>query len=207
MRNTTPKGAAPPPGVTGEIQGTPYLYPDYQPGAVIMTNGKRVDIPLSYDLINHEVVIKIREEAMALPHTQLKAFLVESPEGDTLRFQKAHELPGGADMDLSPAVFVQVLYKGQLTLIGLHRKQFLATSNQTSYNNGRQEPEYDEQPVQYFLIQEGLEPMRMRLRKGWLLKQFPDQKAEIKAWSNQENLSLNTKTDLTRLIEWLDVNL
>ncbi len=204
-RNTTPLGQAPPPGTVGNVEGTPYLYENYQPGAIVMSNGNRVELPVNYDALNYEVVVMHQTQAMALPFHQVAAFFLQSPKGDTLEFRRAYDLPGGSALEFDSAQYVRVLYRGKLSLIAQHRATFLATSNQTTYNNGRQEPEYKHQPTRYFLIQDGQKPLQAKLRKGWVFKQFPDQKSAIKEALSQQNWDLREEEGFASLIEWLDL--
>lgn len=181
-RNTRPGGQAPGEGGSAQINGTPYLFEDFQPGVLHFNTGKVAYAPLSFDVFNQLVTAKLSDGNYHVSASVIDGFDLVAPAGDTLTFEKVSLLPEGITMGLSQDMFVEVLYQGKMALVGHHRKNFLdEPTSSTTYNNGRDNPEYNDQPTRYYLLQPGQPAERVKLRTGWLRRYFDLSRKELKA--------------------------
>ena len=203
MRATNPKGL--PPGVKGygDLEGTPFLYEEFQSGTLHFVSGKNVDATINYDVFNHEVLVELKQQTMSLPHPNLQGFSITSPEGKKFEFRNATQWEALSSIDLAEGTFLRLIQDGDYTLVGEMRKNFLPAKQGDSYGNDRDAPTFKDQPERFFLIEPGGTCVKAKLRKGWWLKYAPDQADAIKAFVKQEKVDLSTAAGCARLVEWL----
>ncbi len=180
-RNNSPGGQPLSESGASQIDGTPYLFEDFQPGVLHFNTGKIAYAPITYDIFNQRITVQLQDGNYNVSYQVLDGFDLVAPDGDTLAFQKVTTLPRGITTGLGEEVFVEVLYQGHLTLVGNHRKNFLdEPTSSTTYNNGRENPEYNDQPMHYYLLQPGQPAEQVKLRTSWLRRYFDLSRKEVK---------------------------
>lgn len=180
-RGNTPGGKAPAPKNADGIDGTPYLFEEYQAGVLHFTTGKVAYAPLSYDIFNERVTVQLKDGNYNVSPEVINGFDIVAPAGDTMYFHRASLLPSGYSLGLSSESFVRVIYRGDIVLVGEHRKNYLEAPKTTNYGNGRENPEYNDQPTRYYLLRDDQPAERVKLRTGWLCRHFGLSGKEVKS--------------------------
>lgn len=181
-----------------EIDGSPYLYNSWLTGSLIDKEGKVLpDLLMKYDSYKEKLEVNQNGQVLEITTTVYQAFIIN--EIDNLsnavnqhKFLIEHAFPG-----LKNPSFLELLVDGRYQLLKKHTTHFLQ-ENVTSYGSTVVVKRF--QLKNSYYIRDPNRVVEVKLSKGSILENFPDQSAYLKA------NKIKKEVDLIRFVDFLNMN-
>lgn len=182
------------------VKGSPYLFPEWQKGAVIVSGmDQAMPLLLNYDCVNGQLLVRMADgEPSSLSPSHINAFMIEDSE--------APEGYAYFVSDLGPKgekIYFQVLYNEESVLYKLPVKHFKAADYQKAYSPNRR---YDEfvSDIQYFIKKGDGQPEKVKTNAKAVAGMFADKAPEIEGFIKKNKLKLKTDEELTQVVSYYD---
>lgn len=182
------------------VVGTPFLYDDWQKGAVLIGNTTdALPVMLNYDCVNGQLVIRMDDGSPAsLPVEHVRAFIImDSAAPDSLVFFVSDLNEKGSKS------FFQVLYNEKTILYQYLKKHFKAADYQRAYNPNRRFDSF-EWDNQLYIKQNSGSLQKVRLNSKAITNLLNDKSPQLKGYITEHNLRFNDTGDLISLLRFYD---
>ena len=186
------------------VYGSPYLYPDWVKGMVIMTNGDTLkDQDLKYDVYEDQLLAlnkRTGQPVIPIPGA-LRYFVIK----DSLNLDHVfiNTLPGEVGNEDGREGFYEVLFQGEYILLAKHRKTFVKADYEGAYSANRPYDELKEGTKRYSLINKDGEYLQLKQGKKGVLKSLNDD-GTLERIVKEKKLDLKNEKDLIDLIIVID---
>lgn len=181
------------------VKGTPYLYEDWQKGA-IMVSGVVEPQPalINYDCVNGQLLVRLSDGSpAALPVEYIPAFLISDPmQSDGFAFFVSDSDQKGN------RTFYKVIYNEKTILYQHLKKHFKPADYQRAYNPDRRFDSF-EWEKQYF-IKTGNTTEKIKSNPKSILKFFPGKEKEINRYLSENKINIRNEEEIIRLLEYSD---
>jgi hypothetical protein len=179
------------------VEGTPYLYPDWVPGSVKLTDGTTNDAPieLKYNLVSDEVSFKDKAGQELVFVKPVAEFTLNSVDNNGL----PHKYRGGyKDIEgTTPASFFEVLADGKVQLLKRFTK--LLFESQPIGSASKLQQFIDK--TKYYLIING-KALQVKNDKKALLAALGDKQAQLEDYIKSNKINLKNDAQLGKLIDY-----
>lgn len=174
-----------------EIQGSPYMYKNWQPGEILEANGSaRSETEINYNGLTGEIEVRTDgEREVLMTGSFLKVTINFENKYDNVFVRGLHP-----EFGIALACIVFDGQSIQLVKIFQVRKE-ISTSRGISE---RFVPRID-----YFLIREG-QLVNINIRKKKILKELNPSKVDLEAYLKETNNDLKTESDFIDLLKYYD---
>lgn len=186
------------------IRGTPFLFDDWIPGELVLTNNKRfIGVEIKYDMMEDNVLI-INSSGIAIyPNKSIvKSFHFRNSEGVYRNFiNLAH-----ADYHLGPegnTGYVELLYEGKNSLVAKNVKFLKRVEARGAYSENRTYDEFRYSPTEYYWINNEGEETLLKGGKKNVLKALNDND-DLATYAKNTGLNLKKENDLILLMIYFD---
>lgn len=170
------------------IEGSPYLYPDYREATIFMDKGLRYHGNLRYDLYSGEMEFQLKGKRYWIaPKEKIEKIILDDK---TFVF-----LTTGKDKKGS---FYELITDGPCRLLAKYTVDFIDAEEAKPYQDPRP-ARFSRKKTLYYIQKEGEEPLFIRNKKN-LLSALGDKSSEIASFIRKEHLSVTRKEDLSRII-------
>jgi hypothetical protein len=179
------------------VEGTPYLYPDWVPGSVKLTDGTTNDAPieLKYNLVSDEVSFKDKAGQELVFVKPVAEFTLNSVDNNGL----PHKYRSGyKDIEgTTPASFFEVLADGKVQLLKRFTK--LLFESQPIGSASKLQQFIDK--TKYYLIING-KALQVKNDKKALLAALGDKQAQLEDYIKSNKINLKNDAQLGKLIDY-----
>lgn len=181
------------------INGTPYVFEDFQKGNFYFSNKTFItDKLINYNCYTDEVLFSDEKNIYSANSQDMDYFTIIPGNSGTVLLFKQVFLPSE-----KKRIFMQVLYKGESLLLKRYRKEFLKADLDQPYGSNRQMDEYNDY-YEYYVSVTGKEPVMLKPRKSAVNEVFIDKSDIMEDFIKDENIDLKNESDLVRLVEYYD---
>ncbi|GEM_PF-1324779 len=176
------------------LRGTPYIYPYWAKGYVVLTNGQRYDkARLKYDAYKQDLLITqppIRPDSIVIDRNRVSWFVIQTPDsGAAMLFRRFPDLRTG-----DPALqnsYYRVLHDGPHTLLQRISKTFRQANYQGGYSRDVRYDSFDNK-ADYYLLSPGQRLTKVKLTTKSLLAALSEDLSTQKAPRNLDDLRKQT---------------
>lgn len=180
-----------------ELKGSPYLYPDWLQGHVIVNNNSKTDaLPLRYNTETNTIEYRRNNETYILESNTINGFVIYTDAGD-ITFKNDFY---SEKNDINSATFLRVIYNGQTKLLAHHSARlnedvptYGAAAKQNAYINN----------VNYYILVDG-QLHEVKLEKEEFLNIFSENAQNIEEYATSSNLSFETEAGVSQIIRYYD---
>jgi len=186
------------------VYGTPYLYPDWAKGMVIMTNGDTLkDQDLKYDVYEDQLIAlnkRTGQPVIPIPGV-LRYFVIM----DSLNIDHVfiNTLPGEVDNEKKREGFYEILFNGERMLLAKHRRTFVKANYKGAYSANRPYDEFKTDTKRYSLIKKDGGYIQLKPGKKGVLKSLNDD-GTFERIVKEKKFDLRKEEDLIDLIVVID---
>jgi hypothetical protein len=183
-----------------DIEGTPFLLPDWNWGAVKFKNGRFAkDLSLRFNVYNNQLYFQKGESQLEFV-TPVHEFMIGyKKDADSMAVVYRNGYP--ATEKTTPETFLELLADGQYQLLKHHNKQIRTYK---PYNASERKQFADSE--QLYLFADG-NMIKLRKDKDAILKAIPQHAATIEAIASEKKLKVKSEEDMARLIAALNEKL
>jgi hypothetical protein len=182
------------------VKGSPYLYEDWQKGAVLIS-GTAEPQPalLNYECVNGQLLVRMSDGLpSSLPVDAVKAFLIaDESQSDGFNFFVSDTGEKGGK------TFYQVIYNENTVLYQHLKKHFKPADYQRAYNPDRRFDEF-EWDIQYFIKKENGVPEKVKLNPKAIVKLFPEKEKELNKYISDNKLKIRSAEEITKVLSYYD---
>ncbi len=186
------------------IRGTPFLFADWIPGELVLTNNKRFDeIEIKYDMMEDNVLIMNSSGIPIYPNKNIvKSFHFRNSEGVYRNFVNLAlaDYNLGADGNSG---YVELLYKGKNSLVAKKVKFLKHVEARGAYSENKTYDEFRYSPTEYYWINNEGEATQLKGGKKNVLKALKDN-GDLANYAKKEGLNLKKENDLILLMIYFD---
>lgn len=182
------------------VKGSPYLYEDWQKGAVLVSGTVEPQPALlNYDCVNEQLLVRMSDGLpSSLPIEHIPAFLIaDESNNDGFAFFVSDTNEKGNK------TYYQVLYNEKTLLYQHLKKHFKPADYQRAYNPNRRFDEF-EWEIQYFIKKENGVPEKVKLNPKAILKLFPEKDKELNKYISDHKLKIKTADELAQVLSYYD---
>lgn len=188
------------------VEGSPYLFEAWINGDLQLADGSvRKNIPIKYNTYQQQVEVVSDGQTIAVYPSSLKEFTINSLDENgnkvSYKFRNGFKVPPYKKDD-----FFQVLYDGEMKLLGRVKTQLVEPITSSSYGATNKASTF-ESGKEYFVLKKNGEAEKIRLRKKDIRNLFPEKKDLIKKIIREEDIDLDTEEGVTILFSNLDSKL
>ena len=179
-----------------EISGSPFLFDDWKPGSILLTDGKSYgNILLKYDVLNNKFLFNNKDSIYEFLDVLQQVTIADtsnSLNNEYLIFQKINNKVD----KIKAGSFVQILCNGKVKLYKQHFKKIEGQNVDNGiYTSTKRIVDYSS-----FWVGVNNEMFPIKLNRS-SLEQLPlDKKEEIKNYISKKQLKLNKEKDFTLAI-------
>lgn len=180
-----------------EIQGSPFLLPDWQWGAVKFKNGKFAkDLQLRYNVFKNVLYFQRNEAMLEFVQPVQEFILGYIKEGDSVALVFRNGYPGIEKNNGD--TYYEVLADGTMQLLKQYQKNLLTYK---PYNQAEKQEFSDKERL--FLLRNGsMQPIKKD--KESILSALPTHAEKIRQWCEQHKSKLKTEKEIAGLIAFLN---
>nr|WP_294944440.1 hypothetical protein [uncultured Mucilaginibacter sp.] len=179
------------------VEGTPYLYPDWVPGSVKLTDGTTNDAPieLKYNLVSDEVSFKDKAGQELVFVKPVAEFTLNSADNSGL----PHKYRSGyKDIEgTAPASFFEVLADGKVQLLKRFTK--LLFESQPIGSASKLQQFIDK--TKYYLVING-KALQVKNDKKALLAALGDKQAQLEDYIKANKVNFKNDAQLGKLVDY-----
>jgi hypothetical protein len=183
-----------------EINGSPYLKPDWQPGNFTLANGfkSKEAIWLKFNMVTDKVTFKDEkvgaEMEFVVPVQEFTLSLAESDGAITRLFRSGYKDIEGT----TPASFFEVISDGKTQLIKKTVKTLLET---VVIGAPTKQRTFIEKSTKYYLVVDGKAQMVKNDKKS-ILAALADKQAALDTYLKANKINFKSEADLGKLIAY-----
>ena len=183
-----------------DVEGTPYLFKEWNWGAIRFRNGKYAkDVSLLFNVYNNKLYFSKNGQQMELID-MVKEFMIgykDNGDSITLLFRN-----GYPQVDKkSTESFYEVLADGKVQLLKWRQKEI----NTIKPYNGATKTKFDDRQILYLFIP-GSKMVKVKKDKDDIIKALPEYKSRIEEFV-QKNGKLKNEDSVAQLIAHINTNL
>ena len=179
------------------VEGSPYLYEDWLPGAFWITTGKKFESKVMYNGFD-DYVMYVNDQNQPLIVVNAIQFRIDSPAPRLFRKLEFTNSDGS-----ERSGFYEVLYEGKVRLFVKRVKEFKPAPAVQTYSTGSQRAGYEE--INEVVIElDGSFHELNKVTKKVIMALFSDREEEIKTFMKKEHLFPAKDNDLARIVEYYD---
>jgi hypothetical protein len=187
-----------------DVEGSPYLYPDWKSGSVTDKNGKSFPNTLiKYDAYKDVVEINQEGTVLVLSNNLYPTFTISFAEANSNKVIK-HTFRSGYDRvpGFGSNVYFEVLGQGEMVVLKKYDVKFIeeVTNN---YGTAAQVKRF-QRAEKYFLIKNGQAAVEVKLNTKSVLAAIGDKQAELEKYISKEKLKLKNEGDLLALLAYYE---
>lgn len=176
------------------LRGTPYMYPYWAKGYVVMTSGQRYDkARIKYDAYKQDLIITqppIRPDSIVIDRDRVSWFVIQTPDsGAAILFRRFPDLRTG-DAALRNSYY-RVLHDGPHMLLQRISKTFRPASYQGTYSRDVRYDSFDNK-ADYYILSPDQRLSKVKLTTKSLLAVLTEDLSTQKAPSNLDDLRKQT---------------
>ncbi|QJD80240.1 hypothetical protein [Spirosoma rhododendri] len=176
------------------LRGTPYMFPYWAKGYVVLTTGQRYDkARIKYDAYHQELLITqppIRPDSILIDRERVSWFVIQTPDSNgAILFRRFPDLRA-ADANLKNSYY-RVLSDGPHTLLQRISKTFRPASYQGTYSRDVRYDAFDNK-TDYYILSPDQRLSKVKLTTKSLLAALTEDLSTQKAPRNLDDLRKQT---------------
>ncbi len=180
-----------------EIQGSPFLLPDWQWGAVKFRNGKFAkDINLRFNVFKNVLYFQRNDAMLEFVQPVQEFMLGYLKEGDSVALLFRNGYPA-ADRNTSDTYY-EVLVEGKIQLLKQYQKNLITFK---PYNQPEKQEFSDKE--RFFIFYSG-QMLQVKKDKESISSALSAQVEKIRLWCEQNKSRLKTEKEIAALISYLN---
>lgn len=185
------------------VEGTPFLYLDWQPGS-ITDNTKKIYVNqlMKYDTYQDELQINQDGKVLALSdvfYTKFEFAFVEKESNASIRrtFQSGYKVPGFSEKN-----YFEVLYDGNYKFLKKTKTEFVE-QNVSSYGRNSNDKKFITRES-YYLIDKSGQSFECRLNKKSFLEILGEDKPRAETLMTNNKLKAKSESDFITILNILE---
>ena len=181
---------------TIDMQGTPYLHPDWATGSITLKNGTIYQgINMMYDQVKDVIVFKTKDDKvkeLIEPVQEFKISYIHQNEQVSKTFRKGFTGEG-----ISPDAFLEVLADGKTVLLKRTSKKIFDRKHYSSATINR-----EVQVSEEYFVATGPKLVKVKKTKSSLLAAIPEKKDYLETYIKSNALNLRNDSDMAKLVAY-----
>ena len=181
---------------TIEMQGSPYLHPEWAAGSITLKNGTIYQgINMMYDQVKDVIIFKTKDDAvkeLIEPVQEFKISYIHQNEQVSKTFRKGFSGEG-----ISPDAFLEVLADGKTVLLKRTSKKIFDSKGYSSATINRQV-----QVSEDYFVATGQKLVKVKKNKSSLLAALPEKADYLQAYIKSNSLNLRVDSDIAKLVAY-----
>jgi hypothetical protein len=178
-----------------DIQGSPYLNPNWSKGTFTLSNGKSYkDMDIKYDLVKDKMYVKGNNDELIALLDQVRDFSINVPaSGSTITH---HFRTGYTDIPATTSTYYfEVLTDGKTQFLKRSSKNILENKE---YNSATVTKSFEE-ISKYYIYKDGKGVLVKKDKKA-ILAALGDKQSELETYIKNEKLNFKADADVAKLI-------
>ncbi|MBD1397234.1 hypothetical protein H9Q13_08665 [Pontibacter sp. JH31] len=181
---------------TINMQGSPYLYPDFAQGTILLKNGTIYQgINMMYDQVKDVIVFKGKDgkvKELMEPVQEFKINFIQNNQATEKTFRR-----GFSGDRLSPEAYLEVLADGNTVLLKRTTKKIFDRKNYSSATINREVQEAED-----YYVATGNKVVKVKKTKSSLLAAMPDKADYLESYIKSNSLILRNDSDMAKLVAY-----
>jgi hypothetical protein len=181
---------------TISMQGSPYLYPDFAQGTIMLKNGTIYQgINMMYDQVKDVIIFKGKDDKvkeLIEPVQEFKINFIQNNQATEKVFRKGYSGDG-----ISPDAFLEVLADGNAVLLKRTTKKIFDRKNYSSATINREVQETED-----YYVATGKKVVKVKKTKSSLLAAMPEKAANLELYIKSNSLNLRNDSDMVKLVAY-----
>ncbi len=173
-----------------DVEGSPYLFPDFRTTDIYTKDGKHYRGLIRYDMYTDEMEFKINKQTFWVSAKENIAKIVL--DGKTFLYLKSKGANKGG--------YFELLVDGPCRLLAKHQVNFIKAEKAKPYQEPS--PAHFEQKTNLYYLREKGKPLFLIKNKKSLLKYLNDKNQEIASFIKKHRVSSSREGDLKKLISY-----
>ena len=185
------------------VRGTPYLYDEWKLGNVYLTDNKLIkSVNIKYNIYTDELLYlnSSSGDSLIINRSMIDKFeIIDDLSDDLIVMEVMNLKPGNREKK----TYVRVIYDGKSKFILKYVKTLINAFYEGAYAAGNKYDEYTDK-YQYYLLTDENIITKIKLNKKSVIKVLSDRERKIKAFVNEQGLTLDNEDDVVRVLEYYD---
>ena len=181
---------------TISMQGSPYLYPDFAQGTILLKNGTIYQgINMMYDQVKDVIVFKGKDgkvKELIEPVQEFKINFIQNNQATEKVFRRGYSGDG-----LTPDAFLEVLADGNAVLLKRTTKKIFDRKNYSSATINREVQEAED-----YYVATGNKVVKVKKTKNSMLAAMPEKADYLELYIKSNALNLRNDSDMAKLVAY-----
>ena len=185
------------------VKGTPYLYDQWKPGNVYLTDNTLIkNVYIKFNIYSDDLLYlnSTSGDSLIINQSLIQKFeIFDELSRDSVLMEEMRLKPGKSEKK----TFVRVIYGGKSKFTVKYIKTFIRAHYKGAYAAGNKYDEYTDD-YQYYIMNNENKLTKLKLNKKSVIKILSDKEDKIKAFVNKKKLTLDNENDVVQVLEYYD---
>ncbi|WPP49675.1 hypothetical protein [Catalinimonas niigatensis] len=189
------------------VKGSPYLTKNWLEGKVELEEGRSItNIELLYNVYTDELIGRNKgKKPVVIDRGMVRSFTMGKKDNANMGdFIKVDYLDYQLE-DVKEHQYVQELYKGETALYAVNKKLLKKANYEGAYSAGEKYDEFSALQADYYFVNPEGEVYKFKPNKRSVVRAMKDKKEAISNYIEVENLNLNERDDLVKLVMYYEI--